>query len=89
MMMIERLSKDLTETDRLQVYPHADDNASDRQLAGRGYVEAASYWPNVTKPERVWGVRINISYSGFVSRKETDDLQAAIVRCWEWIEEQG
>ena len=71
----------------LQVYPHADENTPDVYLTSAGYVEAIRYWTGGVNPVPMWGVRISIAYPEPLQRDKTDELQSAIRRCWEWIDE--
>lgn len=87
--MKEHLVKDFANIDCLHVYPHVAADVSDRMLAGAGAVEAVNYWPDYQNPKyKIWGVKINITYSGPLSMKQTEELKSAIDRCWRWIAEQ-
>jgi hypothetical protein len=86
--MKERIGKDFSGDDYLRIYPHIPADTTDRMATSHGYVEAVHYWPDLTKPEQAWGVNISISYRGPQSKADTDELIAAIARCWGWIAEQ-
>jgi hypothetical protein len=84
--MTEYITGSITGHKSLRVYPHCKPDTPMQFLAAAGHVEALTYWKD--SGEKVWGVRLNIVYDEPMSRVKSDELQAAIKRCWEWIEEQ-
>lgn len=66
---------------RFRVYPHLDADASSLLMGSAAYLEVVCY-------EGEWRVLLNIHYHSLLTRKKSDELQAAISRCWEWIDEQ-
>lgn len=68
----------------LKVYPHLPLDKPDIFMASAGSVEAVPFWD--ADGVIVWGVRLNISYSSPLTKQESDKLQTAIARCWQWIE---
>jgi hypothetical protein len=74
-------------TKSLQVYPHATESTSPARLAACGSVEALTYFTNTG--QKTVGVRLNISYQEPMTREKSEQLKAAIDRCWQWIDERG
>jgi hypothetical protein len=72
----------------LQVYPSLAPDASFEEMAFSGCVEALEWWDTDNIRSKAYGVRINISWREPMTREESDKLQAAINRCWQWIDAQ-
>lgn len=71
----------------LKVFPHLPEDTPDERTAAIGCVEALPYWND--GGAKIWGVQLNISYDLPMTREKSDQLQAAINRCWQWIDEQS
>lgn len=82
--MKERIYKSEINGESLIVYPHVPDDSPPIPLAGN--VEGMMYWDEAGK--KLWGVRLNIGYRMPMTKEQSEELIAAINRCWEWIAER-
>jgi hypothetical protein len=82
--MRERIDKDFFGNDTLIVYPYLRESEPDFFMASAGSIEAVRYVD--ADGVQAKGVRMNIGFNRPISRDETDELKAAIDRCWQWFE---